>query len=105
MTKHCAHLRVGAATLAVLLLVSAAAHAGAESIEYWKCGPYNIRINRDTGDMWGGVSFDTTKGKEVRRDHYNFLRERAGTDDENESKFASWSGQPTASPCQGGPPF
>ena len=73
-----------------LLLSSASAHAGAESIEYWKCGPYNIRIDRAADNGWG-VSFDTTKGKEVRRDQYNFIREKkAQTNDE--SKFAFWSG-------------
>jgi len=37
-----------------------------------------------------GASFDTTKGKEIRRRQYNFLREKAYT--KGASEFAFWSG-------------
>jgi hypothetical protein len=61
----------------------------AGSIEYLKCGPFNIRIDRAAGNMFG-ASFDTAKGKEIRRRQYNFLREKAYT--KGASEFAFWSG-------------
>jgi len=74
-------------TLALTLCFALPAMAG--SIKYLKCGQFDIRIDRSADNMFG-VSFDTTKGKEVRRRQYNFLREKAYI--EGASEFAFWSG-------------
>jgi hypothetical protein len=76
-------------TLAALMLASGAL---AEPIEYWKCGPFNIQVDRDTG-VGMGATFDITKGREVRKDQYEFLREKAGKPaPESTTKFVFWSG-------------
>jgi hypothetical protein len=78
-------------TLAALMLASGAL---AEPIEYWKCGPFNIRIDRDTG-TGVGVDFDITKGREVRGEQYDFLHVRAGPagpTGPSKTESAFWSG-------------
>jgi hypothetical protein len=59
--------------------------AVAGSIEHWKCGPFDIRIDRAAVP-----SFETIKGKEIRSEQYDFLRVKAGTNDA--TKWAFWSG-------------
>ena len=64
--------------------------AVAESIEHWKCGPFDIRIERgDPASNWE-VDFEITKGKEIRSEQYDVIREKAGTDDAR--RWAFWSG-------------